>query len=345
MPRRKLTEDPQALLGAAAPVALVVLNGRGDVLYRNQAALALADQVTQRRGPQILKAFSSEAGRLIRDNVSFPVVKMVAVEERGEHAEAEMTIDRFGEDFFACAWTDVTDRENDRRFLAEMASDLDGAAGSLAALGEQLAASTGELSSRTDAVASGVTEMSASIAEIGRSAAQAAANTSSAVAAARTVKDKIGELADSSAKIGAISQLITSIAEQTNLLALNATIEAARAGEAGRGFAVVANEVKELASETSRATGDIAPMITSIQVASAAVSEAVQEIVSLVSQIEIEQTTIASAVEEQSAASGEMSVSINGVASSTQSVAQAVQQLRQTATDVAGKADQVAARV
>ena len=78
MPRRKLAEDPQALLGAVAPVALVVLNGTGDVLYRNPAALALAEQVRQTRGPQILTAFAEEAGRLVRDNVAFPVTKMVA---------------------------------------------------------------------------------------------------------------------------------------------------------------------------------------------------------------------------------------------------------------------------
>ncbi|WP_275586068.1 methyl-accepting chemotaxis protein, partial [Stenotrophomonas maltophilia] len=59
--------------------------------------------------------------------------------------------------------------------------------------------------------------------------------------------------------------MISSIAAQTNLLALNATIEAARAGEAGRGFAVVATEVKELASQTARATGEIAAQIGQIQ--------------------------------------------------------------------------------
>ena len=72
-------------------------------------------------------------------------------------------------------------------------------------------------------------------------------------------------LADHAKTIESILGLIRQIAGQTNLLALNATIEAARAGDAGRGFAVVAQEVKNLASQTARATDDIAAKIAAIQ--------------------------------------------------------------------------------
>lgn len=72
-------------------------------------------------------------------------------------------------------------------------------------------------------------------------------------------------LAERAQAISEIIAAVNDIAEQTNLLALNAAIEASRAGEHGKGFTVVANEVKVLADQSKKATGEVRQILGEIQ--------------------------------------------------------------------------------
>jgi methyl-accepting chemotaxis protein len=169
-------------------------------------------------------------------------------------------------------------------------------------------------------VASAAEELSASIAEIGRQVTQSAKIAGQATDEAGRTNDRVQALADAAQKIGDVVKLINDIAGQTNLLALNATIEAARAGEAGKGFAVVASEVKSLATQTAKATEDIASQINAIQGATGETVAAIKAISGTIGQIHEIATSIASAVEEQGAATQEIARSVQQAAAGTAEV-------------------------
>jgi len=197
------------------------------------------------------------------------------------------------------------------------ATELMQTAGKAAGEVTDAAAATTRASGNVQTVAAATEELSSSISEIGRRVEETTRVIADATDRTRVSTEKMELLSSGSARIGEVIDLIQGIAEQTNLLALNATIEAARAGEAGRGFAVVAAEVKELATQTSRATDDISNQISEIQTATEQAVTAIQGVADIMIKANENTATIAAAVQEQDAATGEISRSAAEASSGT----------------------------
>jgi methyl-accepting chemotaxis protein len=206
---------------------------------------------------------------------------------------------------------------------------------------QAVSAATEEASSNVQTVASAGEELSASIQEISRQLSQATQITGEAVSMAGKTDSQVQGLVKTVEKIGDVVRLINEIASQTNLLALNATIEAARAGEAGKGFAVVASEVKNLASQTAKATEEITGQIQAIQTATEGSVESIREITMVITKINEISASISAAVEEQGAATQEIARNVQQAAAGTQEVANNVQGVNASADETGNAASQV----
>ncbi len=183
-----------------------------------------------------------------------------------------------------------------------------------------VATASEEASTNVQTVAAASEELSVSIAEIARLVTDSTEISAAGVREAAQTNAKVQGLAEAAQKIGKVVKLISDIAAQTNLLALNATIEAARAGEAGKGFAVVAAEVKNLATQTARATEDISQQIGSIQGATTQSVDAIKSIGATIARMSEIAGAVAAAVDQQRAATQEITRNVHQAAQGTYDV-------------------------
>jgi len=235
------------------------------------------------------------------------------------------------------------------------AAILSDASGQTSQRAESAMQTSNKASANVENAASAAGELSSSIAEIARQLTESADVVRSAVNEAQVTNQDINALAHAAQKIGDVVELIRDIAGQTNLLALNATIEAARAGDAGRCFAVVASEVKSLATQTEKATEDIARQIMQVQNSTSKAVEAIGRITQRMEGIDDCTSGIAASVQEQSTVTSDISRNVTCAADETKAIVTVLndvagatsqtQQSAQTVLAASGSVEEAAANL
>lgn len=225
------------------------------------------------------------------------------------------------------------------------ADELTSTAGNANTQAASVANASQQTSSNVHSVAAATEELAQSMREVSRNVSRTTSVASQANEGVGSSTQRMSLLTTAAEKIGAVVDLIRNIASQTNLLALNATIEAARAGDAGKGFAVVATEVKTLATQTAKATEEIASQINEIQTSALDATQAMEGISSVIAEVNSLASSIAASVEEQEATTFEISRNVSEAADDTSSVVDnmgSVVKVISRTSEVAGEVDSTA---
>jgi len=266
----------------------------------------------------------------------------LAEQQAAEHAEADERRRKVGSYISAFEVTVMSILDGlsgAESSMSAAASEMRAGAVETRTLAVSATAAAEQSSNNVEAVAGATEAMDASIRQIGHQVSRSLAIARHAVERAGLAEEKIRRLEDTVAQIGTVADLINDIAAQTNLLALNATIEAARAGEAGKGFAVVAGEVKHLANQTAKATGEIAAQIDRVQLSTRDTAEVIGEIARVIAESSEAADAISAAVAQQDATTREIARNVSEASAGSRNAAHDMHRLLRSAEAALGVAD------
>jgi methyl-accepting chemotaxis protein len=305
------------LLGSAVFASLTIakpIQKIGEVLLELASGNKSVEIPYVSRGDEV--GDNARAAQTFKDNL-LRVEQLEAEQKRIRESsieERKLAMRQVADEFEAAIGSIVGAVSSASGRLEDAAGTLTTTAETTRNLSNVVANASEEAFGNVQSVASATEELSASANEIGRQVQESSRIARDAVKQAEWTDSRINELSEAAQRIGHVVKVINAIAEQTNLLALNATIEAARAGEAGKGFAVVAQEVKVLASQTAKATEEIAGQISTMQSTTQGSVTAIKQIGGTITHLSDIACAVAAAVEEQGATMQDIAHSVQQAA-------------------------------
>lgn len=262
-------------------------------------------------------------------------------EEAKRKLERQARVEKLVKEFDASASTTVTTVASAATELSQTAADMTNMATQTSKQAAGVAGASNQTSGSVQSAATATEELSASVKDIAKQVSYSADMVREATEEARSANAISKEMVDAAHAIGAVTELIENIAGQINLLALNATIESARAGDAGKGFAVVASEVKNLATQTGKATEEIHQKLERLKQMAENVAAALVKLATSIEKVNDVSGNIAAAVEEQTAVTHEIASSMNSTAAAVERINDNISGIRQSTETTSAATQQI----